>query len=200
AAVGDTKRRTGDDIVAAAEFLVESGRARPGRDIALMGYSGGGYAAALATLMRPDLWAASMPIVGVHDIVGSPNYTYGEGWASDFGRANPRLDPEDEDPIENQSPYHMALDGGFFPPTLIWHGRMDSRVEVAHSDKLAAAMQENNRGNSPILYYSPPYQGHGLPVRHDEYARVLATQVAFLMHMTGLELNSSSNSAVDDTP
>jgi prolyl oligopeptidase len=59
------------------------------------------------------------------------------------------------------SPYHNVKDRTQYPPTLITTGDHDDRVYPAHSYKFAAAMQNANTGDNPILIRIDTRAGHG---------------------------------------
>lgn len=77
-----------EDMVAAREWLVNEGIARPDQ-ILLIGWSYGGYLTLLALGKRPDLWAGGMAGIAVAD------------WATDY-----------EDEAETLKGYSVAMFGG----------------------------------------------------------------------------------------
>ncbi|WP_395339499.1 alpha/beta hydrolase family protein [Ningiella sp. W23] len=56
-----------DDITDAAQYLIEQGIAAPER-LCIFGSSYGGYAAAMATVKTPDLFACSVSFAGISDL------------------------------------------------------------------------------------------------------------------------------------
>jgi prolyl oligopeptidase len=173
-----------DDFIAAAEHLVETGVAH--RDaIAIHGHSNGGLLVSAVANQRPDLLAAALPVVGVHDMLRFPRFTAGRYWIDDYG------DPtheEDFHTLHGYSPLHNIRDGAYYPAILIATADTDDRVVPAHSFKYAAALQAADLGARPRLIRIETRAGHGAgkstQAQIDEYADLLA----FAARWTGLEI------------
>jgi prolyl oligopeptidase len=136
------KQRVFDDFGAAAAMLAAKRFTAPGR-LAVQGGSNGGTLAAATANQHPDLIAAALVQVGVHDMARFPRFTIGHAWTTDFG------DPANGTElaaISKWSPLHnVARPGpggsGQYPAMLLTTGDHDDRVPPLHSYKLAATLQ-----------------------------------------------------------
>ncbi len=131
------KQNVFDDFIGAAEALIAQGYTSPDR-LAIRGGSNGGLLVAAVALQRPDLFAASVPAVGVLDMLRFREFTIGKAWESDYGSVR---DPAQFAAIRAYSPLHNIRSGVDYPAMLITTGDHDDRVFPAHSFKFAAALQ-----------------------------------------------------------
>jgi prolyl oligopeptidase len=99
-----------------------------------IGTSGGGLLVAATTVRRPDLFGASVPIAGVHDLVRFPLFGQGAGWQGDTGS------PDDAAEL-------AALH--------------DVRVPPLHSYELAAALQAAQAAAASVVLRVQISSGHG---------------------------------------
>ncbi|WP_022910675.1 prolyl oligopeptidase family serine peptidase [Aestuariimicrobium kwangyangense] len=178
------KQRVFDDFIAVAEHLISTGVTTAGQ-LANYGRSNGGLLVGATLTQRPDLWAASIPQVGVLDLLRFHTFTVGKGWTSDYG--NPDL-PEDFEVALAYSPLHNVRPGAQYPATLVVTGDHDDRVVPAHSHKFTATLQAAQGGHAPIVSRIETATGHGpgkpLGMVADEWADVLA----WAAHFTGLSV------------
>ena len=108
---------------------------------------------------RPELFAATLPAVGVLDMLryhtASAN---ARQWSSDFGLS----EVEDEyHALRAYSPVHNVEAGTCYPPTLITTADHDDRVVPWNSFKWAAEMQHAQGCDNPILLRVETRAGHG---------------------------------------
>jgi prolyl oligopeptidase len=160
------KQKVFDDFGAAAAMLSEKGFTSPGR-LAVQGASNGGTLAAATANQHPDLIAAALVQVGVHDMARFPRFTIGHAWTTDFG------DPANATEfasLARWSPLHnVARPGpggaGQYPAMLLTTGDHDDRVPPLHSYKLAATLQSVLAG-APGGWTTgaPDAAGHAWPV------------------------------------
>lgn len=176
-----SKQNVFDDFAAAAEYLIAEGWTEPDR-LAIHGRSNGGLLAAATALQRPELFAATVPGVGVLDMLRFNRFTIGWAWESDYGSPQ---DPAEFDALYAYSPLHNIKAGVDYPATLITTGDHDDRVFPAHSFKYAAALQAAYSGEQPQLIRINTRGGHGAGkptlMQIEEWADVLA----FLRHELG---------------
>ncbi len=99
------------DFIAAAEFLIDSGYSSPEK-IAISGASNGGTLVAAVLNMRPDLFGAADPAMGVMDLMRFHLFTIGWAWKSEYGDPD---DPEDVEFLLGYSPYHNIRGGWSIP-------------------------------------------------------------------------------------
>jgi prolyl oligopeptidase len=146
------------DFIAAAEWLIETGRTSV-RKLAIYGRSNGGLLVGACMTKRPDLFGACLPAVGVLDMLRFHKFTVGAYWVSDYGSPD---DPEMFPILLGYSPVHNVKEGTAYPPTLVTTADHDDRVFPAHSHKFAAALQAAQSGEGPILLRVDKRAGHGL--------------------------------------
>ncbi|HLL25090.1 MAG TPA: prolyl oligopeptidase family serine peptidase, partial [Kofleriaceae bacterium] len=152
------KRQTGiDDFIAAGEWLVANKYTSP-KHLGNTGGSGGGLLVASATMQRPDLYGASVPLTGVHDLLRFHLFGQGAGWQTAMGSIEV---PEEYRALRATSPLHTVKPGTRYPPMLIVTGDHDVRVAPLHSYKLAAALQHAQAGDAPIVLRVETQSGHG---------------------------------------
>jgi prolyl oligopeptidase len=155
----DRKQNVFDDFIAAAEWLLASGRAAPGR-IAIEGGSNGGLLVAAVMTQRPELFGAVICRVPVADMLRYHLFTVGRFWIPEYGCAD---DPEQCAYLLRYSPYHSVRDGVAYPPALVMTADTDDRVAPGMAKKFAARLQEAVPGTAggPILLRVETRAGHG---------------------------------------
>ncbi len=178
------KQNVFDDFIAAAEYLIDSGYTSS-EHLAIQGGSNGGLLVAAVTLQRPELFAASLPAVGVLDMLryhtASAN---ARQWSSDFGLS----EVEDEyHALRAYSPVHNVKAGTCYPPTLITTADHDDRVVPWNSFKWTAEMQRAQGCDNPILLRVETRAGHGAGKPRWMIIEDLADKWAFLAKHLGME-------------
>ncbi|MGD0441228.1 MAG: prolyl oligopeptidase family serine peptidase [Acidimicrobiales bacterium] len=151
------KQNVFDDFCACARWLAGSGWSRPER-IAIIGASNGGLLVGACLTEHPELFGAAVAMVGVLDMLRFNKFTIGWAWTSDFGDPD---DPEQYRWLRAYSPLHNLRQGGRYPATLVLTGDHDDRVVPGHSFKFAAALQEAQGGDRPVLIRVETSAGHG---------------------------------------
>ena len=176
------KQNVFDDFIAAAEHLTAEGIASK---LVIHGHSNGGLLVAAVTNQRPELFAASLPAVGVHDMLRFHRFTAGRYWMDDYG------DPgreEDLDVLLGYSPIHNIRDGADYPAILIATADTDDRVVPSHSFKYAAALQAAAIGPKPHLIRIETRAGHGSGKPTAKQIEEVADLWAFAAYWSGLEI------------
>jgi prolyl oligopeptidase len=123
-----------------------------------------------------------MPAVGVLDMLRFNKFTVGWGWVPEYGT------PENKDEFEAlyaYSPYHN-LRAEKYPATLITTADHDDRVVPAHSFKFAAALQNDQRGEKPVLIRIETRAGHGAGKPTKKQIEEAADRLAFLTKELGM--------------
>ncbi len=168
------KQNVFDDFIAAAEYLIHEKYTSP-RKLAIRGASNGGLLVAATELQRPDLFAATIPQVGVLDMLRFRDFTIGRAWESDYGSVE---NGDEFAALRAYSPLHNVRSGVDYPATLIITGDHDDRVFPAHSFKFAATMQAADPHGKRILIRIETRAGHGqgkpTSMQIDEVADVYA--------------------------
>jgi prolyl oligopeptidase len=178
AGIKEKKQNVFDDFIAAAEFLIAQGHTSKAK-LAISGRSNGGLLVGACLTQRPDLFGATLPGVGVLDMLRYQRFTIGWAWASDYGTAD---DPTAFAYLARYSPLHNVKNGTSYPPTLITTGDHDDRVVPAHSFKFAAALQHAQSGQDPILIRIETRAGHGAGKPTAMQIDEAADELAFLTH------------------
>ena len=171
------------DFIAAAEYLIDEGYTSSEK-IAITGGSNGGTLVAAVLNMRPDLFGAASPAMGVMDMLRFHKFTIGWAWKSEYG------DPEDPDDVEfllGYSPYHNIAQGVEYPSVMISTADHDDRVVPGHSYKYGARLQAAQAGDAPILMRITPSAGHGGAVGLTEGLDQLAERYAFFWKELGMK-------------
>lgn len=178
------KQNVFDDFIAAAEYLVANRYTRPER-LAIMGGSNGGLLVGAVTNQRPELFAAALPAVGVMDMLRFHLFTAGPYWVDDYGSSD---DPEQFKALYAYSPYHNIKTGVDYPAVLVTTADTDDRVVPGHSFKYAAALQQAQAGDAPVLIRIETRAGHGAGTSTQKAIENYADQWSFLLQNLGMRL------------
>lgn len=173
-----------NDFIAAGEWLVNEGWTRPER-LTIEGGSNGGLLVGACTNMRPDLFAVTIPRVGVMDMMRYHLFTIGWNWAHDYGTSADS--PEMAAYLLGYSPLHnIKNDGTPYPAIMVTTADHDDRVVPAHSFKYAATLQAADTGSRAKLIRIDSKAGHGAgkPIAKviDEWADIYS----FVFHNLGI--------------
>ena len=175
------KQNVFDDFIGAAEWLVRNKYTSPER-LAIHGVSNGGLLVGAVANQRPDLFKVVIQQAGVMDMLRFHKFTIGWNWVSDYGSADNEAEFK---ALYAYSPIHNIKAGAKYPATLITTADHDDRVVPAHSFKYAAAMQEAQGGDLPVLIRIDTKSGHGASSTTKSIEQ--ATDIyAFLMHNLGV--------------
>jgi prolyl oligopeptidase len=151
------KQNVFDDFIGAAEWLIAN-HYTTSSNLAIRGGSNGGLLVGACLTQRPDLYGATIPQVGVMDMLRFHKFTIGWAWTSDYGSSD---DPELFKAIYAYSPLHNLKPGTKYPATFITTADHDDRVVPGHSFKFAATMQADQAGPAPVLIRVETKAGHG---------------------------------------
>jgi prolyl oligopeptidase len=131
------KQNVFDDFIAAGEYLVRERYTSP-QHLAVNGGSNGGLLVGAVMTQRPELFAATVPQVGVMDMLRYDKFSGGAAWAVEYGSSS---DPEAFRYLRAYSPLHNIEAGVCYPATLVTTADHDDRVVPSHSFKFAATLQ-----------------------------------------------------------
>jgi prolyl oligopeptidase len=152
-----TKPNTWKDAIAAAEWLIAHGYTSR-RRIGVYGGSAGGILVGRSITERPDLFAAAVSAVGVHDTIRSETRPNGVANIPEYGTVK----KEDEfHALRAMSSYEHVRDGIAYPGVMLVHGVNDIRVDVWQSAKFAARLAAAQKGGRPVLLRLDYDAGHG---------------------------------------
>ena len=177
------KQNVFDDFISAAEWLIAN-KYTSNKKLAIQGGSNGGLLVGAVLNQRPELFGAALPAVGVMDMVRFTEFTVGAAWKSDYG--DPR-DPADFKALYAYSPLHNIKPGTKYPATLVTTSDHDDRVFPAHSFKYAAALQEAQAGNAPVLIRIETKAGHGAGKPTSKVIQEQADLYGFLVKNLGMK-------------
>lgn len=183
------KQNVFDDFIAAAEWLI-SNKYTQKEKLAIGGGSNGGLLVGACIVQRPDLYGAALPAVGVLDMLRFQLFTIGHAWTSDYGKIE---DQKIFNVLKSYSPYHNVKQGACYPPTMITTGDHDDRVVPAHSFKFAAALQEAQGCDNPILIRIETRAGHGAGKPTSVIIKEVADKWAFLVKNLDMQVGKSSS-------
>ena len=175
------KQNVFDDFIAGGEFLIAQGYTSKEK-LAVQGRSNGGLLIGAVMTQRPDLFKVCIPMVGVLDMLRYHKFTIGRYWASDYGLSE---NEEEFKCLYKYSPLHNVK-AASYPATLITTGDHDDRVVPAHSFKFAATLQENQKGNNPVLIRIDKNAGHGSGKPTDKQIEEAADIWAFVFSNLGM--------------
>lgn len=171
-----------DDLVDAVEWAVANGVAQRDK-IAIMGGSYGGYAALAGVTFTPELFAASVAIVGPSNLItlldSIPSY-----WApmtEMFAkRVADKRTPEGRRKLRDMSPLTHVDE--IKRPLLVGQGANDPRVKRQESDQIVRAMQKKDL---PVTYVLFPDEGHGFAKPENNIAFNAVAEAFLAKHLGG---------------
>lgn len=178
------KQNVFDDFIAAGEWLIANKYTSTPK-LAISGRSNGGLLVGAALTQRPELWGATLPGVGVMDMLRFQKFTIGWAWTSDYGSSE---NAEEFAALYKYSPLHNIKPGTKYPPTFIVTADHDDRVFPAHSFKFAATLQAAQAGPAPILIRIETRAGHGAGKPTSKIIEETTDQWAFLVKNLGMKI------------
>jgi prolyl oligopeptidase len=170
------KQNVFDDFIAAADWLIQNEYTKP-ESLAIGGGSNGGLLVAASMIQNPRLFGAVMPSVGVLDMLRFHKFTIGWAWIDDYGNPD---NAEHFQALYKYSPLHN-LKPANYPAVLLSTADHDDRVVPSHSFKFAAALQEVQRGDAPILIRIDVKAGHGVGKPTSKLIDEITDKWSFLM-------------------
>lgn len=176
-----TKPNTWKDFIATAEYLVKENISSPEK-IAICGGSAGGILVGRAMTERPDLFAATIPEVGVMNPVRMEITPNGPVNIPEFGTVK---DETEFKALLEMDSYHHIKKGTKYPATLVTAGFNDSRVIAWQPAKFAAKLQNANASDNPILLFTDFDSGHGIGDSNTTYFESIADLHSFALQHTG---------------
>lgn len=185
AAMRTKKQNTFDDFIAAAEYLIKEGYTS-NKKLAIAGGSNGGLLVGAVLNIRPDLFAAAVPAVGVMDMLRYQKFTIGAAWVREYGSSE-----ESEEMFKYllaYSPLHNIKDNVNYPPVLVMTADHDDRVVPLHSFKYTATLQDKYKGPNPVLIRIDTKSGHGLGKPTSKLLQQVTDEWCFVLYNLGMEM------------
>jgi prolyl oligopeptidase len=165
-----------DDFLAAAEWLIETGRTTSAK-LAIFGGSNSGLLVGAAITQRPELFRAAVCMVPMLDMLRYHLFDNARVWSEEFGTAE---DPDDFEALRRYSPYHQVRDGISYPATMLVSGDADRNCNPLHARKMTARLQAANSSGLPIFLDYSPFRGHSPVLPLSERVEALTDRMAFL--------------------
>ena len=178
------KQNVFDDFIAAAEWLIAN-KYTSAPKLAIRGGSNGGLLVGACLTQRPDLYGATLPLVGVMDMLRFQKFTIGWAWTSDYGSSD---NVDDFKAIYAYSPLHNLKPGTKYPPTMIATADHDDRVVPGHSFKFAATMQADQAGPAPVLIRVETKAGHGAGKPISKIIEQASDEWTFVAHNLNMDV------------
>ncbi|MGH8193801.1 MAG: prolyl oligopeptidase family serine peptidase [Woeseiaceae bacterium] len=178
------KQNVFDDFIAAAEYLIDANYTNSDK-LAIFGGSNGGLLVGAVTNQRPELFGAVIASAGVMDMLRFNQFTAGRFWVDDYGSSD---DPEEFKALYAYSPYHNVEAGTEYPAILVTTADTDDRVIPGHSFKYAAALQDAQGGDAPILIRIETRAGHGAGTPTSKLIESYTDRWAFLAENLDMQL------------
>jgi prolyl oligopeptidase len=177
------KQNVFDDMIAAAQHMIDRGYTSPSR-LAAEGGSNGGLLMGAILTQRPDLFRAIVSHVGIYDMLRVELTPNGAFNVTEFGTVK---DPGQFKALYAYSPYHRVKDGTAYPAVLMLTGENDGRVDPYNSRKMAARLQAANASKNPILLRISLSSGHGIGTGLSERVEQAADVYTFLFKQLGMD-------------
>ena len=178
----DNKQNVFDDFIAAGEWLIANDYTCPDK-LAIRGGSNGGLLVGAAMTQRPELFGAAIPAVGVMDMLRYHQFTIGWAWVSEYGSS---ADAAQFKTLHAYSPLHNLKPQTEYPATLVTTADHDDRVVPGHSFKFAAALQQAQTGDNPVLIRIETRAGHGAGTPTKKRIEAAADVFAFLVRVLAM--------------
>jgi prolyl oligopeptidase len=185
----ENKQQVFDDFASAALYLIDENYTSRSK-LAISGASNGGLLTGASVTQRPNLFGAAVVERGVLDMLRYDEFTIGWAWVPEYGASD---DPEQFEYLYEYSPLHNVEPGTAYPPTIITTADTDDRVVPSHSYKFAAAMQDAQAGDAPILLRVETDTGHGGGTPTSKEIEETTDVFAFLVNALDVDVPSFSS-------
>ncbi|MCF8464579.1 MAG: prolyl oligopeptidase family serine peptidase [Flavobacteriales bacterium] len=173
--IGINKRNTINDLIGAAEFLIENNYTTPNK-LAITGGSHGGFVVGAAVVKRPDLFRVAIPQAAMYNMVDDV------ALISEYGRD---LDSTNFAGRYELSAYYQAKEANY-PSMLLITAPNDQRVKPMESYKMTARLQQLTQSPNPVLLYQYG-SGHGQAFSYTTWLDLRATILTFMLNEMGIK-------------
>eukprot|EP00808_Paulinella_micropora_P005534 g65983.t1 len=178
------KKKTFEDFVTCAQYLVDSGKTSP-QLMTIEGRSAGGLLMGAVLNMRPDLFTgaiAGVPFVDVMNTMSDASIPLTTGEWEEWGNPNEmKYFPY----MLSYSPYENVKAQNY-PSILVTSGLHDPRVAYWEPTKWVAKLRELKTDNNEVLLKMDLESGHFSASDRYHYLKEKAFDTAFLLDRLGL--------------
>jgi prolyl oligopeptidase len=188
------KQQVFDDFASAALYLIDENYTSRSK-LTISGASNGGLLTGASITQRPNLFGAAVVERGVLDMLRYDEFTIGWAWAPEYGTSD---NPEQFEYLYDYSPLHNVEPGTAYPPTIITTADTDDRVVPSHSYKFAAALQNAQAGDAPILLRVETDTGHGGGTPTSKEIEETTDVFAFLVDALNMDVPSFSSETTSE--
>lgn len=175
------KQHTIDDMLAAAQYLIES-KYTSNSKLAIKGTSAGGIACGGAITQRPDLFAVAIDNVGMTDMLRFQNTQGGAANIPEFGDVTKQVDFAS---LFAMSAYHQIKDGAQYPAVMGITGVNDPRVPSWIIAKFIARLQTASASRRPVLLRADFDAGHGIASNRSQRQQQMSDERSFMLWQFG---------------
>ncbi len=178
------KQNVFDDMYAATQAMVKNNWTDK-EHLGIMGGSNGGLLMGALITQHPGAFKAVVSFVGIYDMIRNELFPNGQYNISEYGTAT---NAENFKWLYAYSPYHHIKQNTDYPAVLLETGMNDPRVASWQSRKFAAALQDANNSDNPIILLTRMNEGHGVTASFSQRIGNYAASMTFFAHELGLQL------------
>ncbi len=178
------KQNVFDDMYAAAESMVKNNWT-DSLHLGIMGGSNGGLLMGAELTQHPDAFKAVVSFVGIYDMIRNELFPNGQYNISEYGTST---NEAEFNWLFAYSPYHNVKPNTAYPAVLLETGINDPRVASWQSRKFAAALQDANTSDNPIILITRMNEGHGVTASFSQRVGNYAAAMTFFAHELGLNV------------
>lgn len=178
------KQKSVDDLIAAAEWLLQNGYTTP-HHLGVAGQSNGALLTLCAIVQRPDLFRAAMALGPLADLTRFHLFGVARGFIGELGSPDC---PEEFAALFRLSPYHRIDLAACYPAVLIISGDLDKRCDSLHARKMIARLHQAISLEHPVLLDYSEVRGHKPVLPLTDRIRFLSDRLTFLI----VELGANS--------
>jgi dipeptidyl aminopeptidase/acylaminoacyl peptidase len=165
------------DIEAAADHLVSTGLADPGR-LGIMGGSYGGYMTLAGIAWYPDRFAAAADLFGMVNF--ATFFAQTEPWMAAISTVEYGDPGTEADLLWELSP--LSRIEAITTPTLVLHGANDTNVPLVEAEQVAENLEQRE---VPVKLVVFPDEGHGFRKTANRVRATAETVAWFERHLAG---------------
>jgi len=190
-----TKPNTYRDLIACAEYLIQSGYGSAST-MAIEGRSAGGITVGMALAERPDLFRVVLSGVGDSNPLRSEYGTDGPANSLEYGSTSTRAGfdalyaVDATQHLKEHTPY---------PAVLLTTGMNDPRVAPWQPGKMTARLQATTSSGRPVILLADFGAGHGMGSTRSQRDQEFADQLAFFYWQIGRpDYQNSAGGGISD--